>query len=869
MDLGGRGETQRVDDEPSSVVVRPGETGGVVGGDFISNFSPDKVGEAAYAVTAREGGQYDFWVRANPVQSRLSYRLGDGPWTPIDLNGQTVGNVNIAADGKPDLRFLAWAKVGRIELRRGRNAIRFRMDSQNSNHGYLDCILLSNEPFQPQGILKPDALADAMRQAALENEGWIPFNPAEDPYTDSAGLNLRSLNEAVAGEHGFIGVANGEFIHKGTSQPIRFWGVNGPSSKDREGLQREARLLAKRGVNMVRVHGGYFDKDGQVNMAKVRHAQEVVESMKAEGIYTHFSIYFPLWLTPDPDASWLAGYNGSQHPFAALFFNPTFQEKYRQWWKALLLTRNESTGNRLIDDPAVAGLEMQNEDSFLFWTFSEQNLPDPQLRMLETQFALWLVTQYGSLPAALQQWNGLGLPRDNPAEGRMGFRPIWNMFNEKTARDKTTVRFLVQLQRQFYQDTYQFLRELGFQGVITASNWTTASPEVFGPLEKYSYTVGDFIDRHGYFSCRSRGEHSEWSVRDGHTYADRSALRFDSEEPGGARQFVHPAMDVRYNGMPSMVSETTWNRPNRYRSEAPLYLAVYGALQGGNGIVHFAQDGAMWTVKPGFFMQPWTLMSPAMMGQFPAAALIYRQRLVEPGEVLAEVNLTVNDLFDLQGTPLPQDAAFDELRLKDVPQGTAVKPGKVVDPLIHYAGRTEVNFVTQPKPSRIQPLSKFVDREKQTVMSSTGQVLLNYGQGVLYVNAPAVQAVSGALAEAGSVSLRDIEVESGLELGHIVVVSLDSRPLAQSHKMLLQVMSEEKSSKFRTAPADQGTQRIESIGQDPWLFKELQGNVRFKRADAPQLKVTALDFNGYAREPAGTAAHISLRGDTAYYLIHQ
>ena len=507
------------------------------GGDFISNFNEQKAGEAEYTFKVNESGQYDFWVRANPVQARLSYRLGEGPWTPIDLKGQTVGNVNIAADGKPDLRFLVWAKAGSIALRRGPAVIRFRMDSENSNHGYLDCFVLSNEPFQPQGILKPDAVTEAMRQAARQNEGWIVFNPAQDSFQESAGLDLRSLNEQIAGEHGFIGVKEGEFIHTDNGAPVRFWAVNGPSSKDRESLQREARLLAKRGVNLVRVHGGYFDNNGNVKMDAVRHAQDVVEAMKAEGIYSHFSIYFPLWLTPPPGADWLNGYDGREHPFAALFFNPTFQEKYRQWWKALLLTPNESTGKRLIDDPAVAGLEMQNEDSFLFWTFGEKNIPDPQWRILETLFAQWLVKEHGSLQAALRKWNGLSMPRDNPAEGRIGFRPIWNMFNEKTPRDKDTVRFLVQLQRQFYQDTYQLLRELGFRGVITASNWTTASPQVLGPLEKYSYTVGDFIDRHGYFSCLSRGDNSEWSVRDAHTYADRmlcGLTRKNQVQPGSS-----------------------------------------------------------------------------------------------------------------------------------------------------------------------------------------------------------------------------------------------------------------------------------------------------------------------------------------------
>ena len=41
------------------------------------------------------------------------------------------------------------------------------------------------------------------------------------------------------------------------------------------------------------------------------------------------------------------------------------------------------------------------------------------------------------------------------------------------------------------------------------------------------------------------------------------------------------------------------------------------------------------TPGAGYFMQPWTLMSPGSMGQFPAAALVYRQGLVSPGPVSA------------------------------------------------------------------------------------------------------------------------------------------------------------------------------------------------------------------------------------------
>jgi hypothetical protein len=213
-------------------------------------------------------------------------------------------------------------------------------------------------------------LSTAPVQAA-ENGDWFDFQPGEDAVAAESVISLRGLNEAFAGEHGVIAARDGEFVHSGNGRPVRFWAVNGPPEElTGDALRRCARLLARYGVNLVRVHGALFDKDGEPDLAKVRHAHEIVAAMKAEGIYTHFSIYFPLWLTPRADLAWLEGYNGSQHPFAALLFNPAFQEKHRAWLRALLTTRDANTGQALVDEPAVFGVELQNEDSFFFWTFA-------------------------------------------------------------------------------------------------------------------------------------------------------------------------------------------------------------------------------------------------------------------------------------------------------------------------------------------------------------------------------------------------------------------------------------------------------------------------------------------------------------------
>jgi hypothetical protein len=348
---------------------------------------------------------------------------------------------------------------------------------------------------------------------------------------------------------------------------------------------------------------------------------------------------------------------------------------------------------------------------------------------------------------------------------------------------------------------------------------------------------------------------------------DRSALRFDAPEPGRPREMVNAVMDPHYAGKPSMISETTFNRPNRYRSEAPLYYAAYGALQGSNGMVHFAMDGARWRVKPGYFMQPWTLASPAMMGQFPAAALIYRLGLVGTGPVLADVNLNVEDLLRLKGTPLPQDATLDELRLKDVPAGAEWKPGQRIDPLLHYAGRAVVSFAATPGGAKVSDLSRLVDANARTVRSATGELALDYGRGLLVINAACAQGASGNLQAAETVRTRDLEIVSDMDLLHVVAVTLDGRPLATSRRMLLQVMTEEKASGFQTEDAGGGLKRIVDIGHDPWLVRKARGTVVFTRPDAAALLVTALDCNGRPVKALGTASKITLEPETMYYLL--
>ena len=96
---------------------------------------------------------------------KLDYQLNGGDWVPVDFNGHT-DLINIASDSKPDLRFIAWIKVGPVSLQAGQNTIAFKFHSANNNHGSLDCFLFTQAPFTPNGKAEARAKSSARMNPA-------------------------------------------------------------------------------------------------------------------------------------------------------------------------------------------------------------------------------------------------------------------------------------------------------------------------------------------------------------------------------------------------------------------------------------------------------------------------------------------------------------------------------------------------------------------------------------------------------------------------------------------------------------------------------------------------------------------------------
>ncbi len=805
-----------------------------------------------YLVNVPKDAEYHFYVRKFWKHGPFRWRFDDQDYSIVGRNVSLLDEEHLR-------KFVVanWIYAGNVQLSKGQHKLRIEL-IEGQGASAFDCFLLTTQFWLPEGKLKPNE----KREIQISRD-WFAFEPDTDPFNDSP-IDLRNLNEKIAGEKGFICVKDKELIHENTGELIRFWGVNaGPDivQLPKPYVDYLARYLAKLGINIVRIHGRVWrDEDfRQVDNDYLDSLFYFTNAMQKEGIYTGISFYFPLWLTLSKEHGF-AGYK-NKHPFALLFFNHEFQETYRGWLKALLNTVNPYTGLSLKETPSVAFLELVNEDSYLFWTFNYNNVPDAQMAILEHEFAEWLENRYGSLDSAYKKWNGRKHDRDDLAEKRIGFLGLWEIFNQRDKRCQDTAEFLTTHQKSFFEKIITYVKEeLGFKGLIVCSNWITASEHILGPLDKWSNTVGDIMDRHGYFSGQHKGETSGWSISQGDLYEDRCAL-LEPNEPS----FSLPIMDIKYNNKPSIISEVNWTPPNRFRLDFPVLCSVYGALQGSDGFFFFALSGAYWQRS----LTKFAIQTPNILGQSPALSLIYRKGLIKEGNVIAKIELKLADLFALNGAPFRAPINLDELRKKDVPENGKYKVEKLdaLDPQMFFIGQVLANITEQGGSSEIADLSMYVDHENKTIKSSTGELLWNYEKGLVLIDAPYVQGVTGFLSKERIFKLTDITIETDIDYGTVIVVSLDNQPIRDSHKMLVQVMTEENNNGW-SAPGE-GLRKIQSLGENPIILSKISGKISILRYDADLCKVTALDFMGYPIESIGNASNFRLKENVLYYIIEK
>jgi hypothetical protein len=850
-------------------------------------------------------GPYRLWIRLNLTSTGYRYsfdgeKLQELPvqqWRDADREKRetleherrVLDAVYVSHDGS-NRHQLAWIKGPEIDLAKGQHHLRVEVQPGDDNKGFaaVDCFVLAAKGFnfRPRLFYKPDEKVETAPE--LDPAKTWAFPQTRDTFEPTP-IDLRSLNETVAGEHGFIRLSDdGNSLVRGDGQPIRFWsgsdyawripfrdGNLKVSPTERASVAHHARWAAKRGINMVRFHGhlpprpkrnGAPVSRDDINDVDLHGAWYMVAAFKQEGIYSTLS---PYWGShTDNEASWQLGFEGGSLTGLVFFYEPV-QAMYKKWLRRLYTERNPYTGIPLKDDPALAIIQLQNEDSLLFYTEAQiQGEPREQLLKM---FGDFLTKKYGSLETALQRyrsyesdWDLRG--EDSVERGTAGLLQMW--FFTKDARDRAArwdqptrnrltdqLQFYTQLMRGFNEEMETFLRdELGCKQLINAGNWKSVDPALVDDAERYSYTANDIIGKNAYYSALHAGINTGWQILDQQVYTNWSALKRPYFWPMNVKQPV---------GHPMMIFESLWVPPNLYAAEGPLMVAGQLSLTGVDSFYWFASGNEEWGAYDG----KWAYNTPMQMGLFPATALAFRKGYIATAaEPVVYEERSLQDIWQQKVPLIAEAAVYDPNRDEgEMPIESAVSTP--VDPLAFCVGPVRVRYGGTASRNRVSPqLDQLIDKENRILTSITGELRTDFGKGIYTVNAPKCQAAAGFLNQEKEIALKDTRIRSRNDYSSIVIVPLDDQPLASSRQILIQVGTVARPAGWiarrRSVEADDALRdglQILRKGSEPVLVETTQAEIVI--ANRLLNKAVALDANG---QPMTTSVPVERRDENLH-----
>lgn len=246
----------------------------------------------------------------------------------------------------------------------------------------------------------------------------VPFSPPWDDISPGA-MNLSGTLDKPAGNAGFVRVKDGH-IYSGDKR-LRLFGANltaGADFPDHETADKMAARMAKFGLNAVRFH--FLDSTwGKPRLIKydsgdwknwdadtLDRLDYFIAKLKEQGIYINLNLlvgrHFGVSDGVDPSVNkldWKAAH-------AVGFFHAPHMETQKAYARQLLTHRNPYTKLAYTEDPAVALVEINNENGLIHtWMSGDfDDLPEVFARDLQKQWNDWLGRRYADTAALSKAW---------------------------------------------------------------------------------------------------------------------------------------------------------------------------------------------------------------------------------------------------------------------------------------------------------------------------------------------------------------------------------------------------------------------------------------------------------------------------------
>ncbi len=234
--------------------------------------------------------------------------------------------------------------------------------------------------------------------------------------------------DAPAGKHGFVKVKDSDFYFEDGTK-VKFWGINltfKGAFPNKEIADKTAAHLAKYGFNCVRIHHidtyeaprGIFisgtNSTLELDQDQLDRLDYFIYVLKQQGIYVNLNLHVARSFKEGDgvqDATQLP-----ENSKVVTLFDEQLINLQKDYAEKLLTHYNTYTGKRYCDEPAIAMVEITNEnsifpawrDGILLGNEGDQYfkaLPEHYVKVLDDKWNIWLKQKYETTDNLEEAWS--------------------------------------------------------------------------------------------------------------------------------------------------------------------------------------------------------------------------------------------------------------------------------------------------------------------------------------------------------------------------------------------------------------------------------------------------------------------------------
>lgn len=673
----------------------------------------------------------------------------------------------------------------------------------------------------------------------------VPFSMIWENSKDSK-LNLSFLLDKPAGKNGFISIKNGHFV-KPTGERFKMWGVNltgGACFPEKKDAPLVAAYLARFGINCVRLH--YMDATlshiysnwkpemslidysknttRELNIEQLDKLDFLVSELKKVGIYSDINLNVGRSFKKEDGVVEYEFLGTAIKAVSA--YDDRIIELQKEYAKQLLTHLNPYTGNTYTNEPAIALVEIVNENSLIdSWmkgklqgksttptTATWIDIPPYYSTELTKKYNEWLKTHISADKLEqIRKESGVLVSEEIP-------RLIPKEFKDASElRFHTEAEFIISTEQNFYKHMSDYLKhDLGVKCPIVANS--DHSHNKTGNALLSATSLLDVVDGHEYW------QHPE-SVLDKKT--GKRFLMIENTPMVNQPEMstvVHVARSA-VEGKPFIISEYNHPAPNEYVCEGFPIFTAYASMQDWDGIFAYTLEHVpadKWNTNyaianSGAFDMG---LDPVKMAGIAANAILFQRNDLKPAESCVNRGYSKYDI--IEGT---RDVSKDE------PFFT-----KGFSPLIALTEKTRIN-------SFDKTINNFpLIENKNEINSKTGEISWHVSdKSFVEVAAPKTESVIGFIPEK-TTKLKHLQARIQNNFAAVSLISVDNKPIATANQLLLVTTAR---SGMTGMKFSDDRQRLVEPGAKPTTIEVVKGKIILSGlTNAKSVRVESLDGSG-------------------------